>query len=40
MDIDIIRDQKLGAGAGLRSNKVCFRFLSVLKSDAYIYLDY
>lgn len=22
MDIDIIRDQKLGAGAGLRSNKV------------------
>lgn len=23
MDIDIIRDQKLGAGAGIRSNKVC-----------------
>lgn len=22
MDIDVIRDQKLGAGAGMRSNKV------------------
>lgn len=25
MDIDIIRDQKLGAGAGVRSNKVWWR---------------
>lgn len=23
MDIDIIRNQKLGVGAGMRSNKVC-----------------
>lgn len=23
MDVDIIRDQKLGVGAGMRSNKVC-----------------
>lgn len=23
MDIDVIRNQKLGVGAGMRSNKVC-----------------
>lgn len=27
MDIDIIRDQKLGVGAGTRSNKVCVVFI-------------
>lgn len=28
MDIDIIRDQKLGAGAGTRSSRVCISLMS------------
>lgn len=29
MDIDIIRDQKLGAGAGTRSSRVCISAMSL-----------
>lgn len=33
MDIDIIRDQKLGAGAGTRSSRVCVSVTSSLSED-------
>lgn len=33
MDIDIIRDQKLGAGAGMRSSRVCISVMSSLSED-------
>lgn len=38
MDIDIIRDQRLGAGAGLRSNRVRDKAPIILFKKNYIYI--
>lgn len=34
MDIDIIRDQKLGAGAGMRSSRVCVSVMSYISEHS------